>query len=110
MSPSLTGGLQHRQSVFSIGLPMEISGRLKLIVMQVELGLISAMERKLIGVHRAVDQSAKACLSKFFDNKRLKRIVHPIQLVFASDLPPRWVKDSRPAAKPSACLSHLQLG
>jgi hypothetical protein len=92
MSPSLTGGLQHRQSVFSIGLPMEISGRLKLIVMQVELGLISAMERKLIGVHRAVDQSTKACLSKFFDNKRLKRIVHPIQLVFSSDLPPDGLK------------------
>jgi len=44
MCPSLTGGLQHRQSVFSIGLPMEKSGRLKLIVMQVELGHISAME------------------------------------------------------------------
>ena len=38
---------------------MEIAGRLELIVMQVELGLISAMEQKLIGIYRALDQSAR---------------------------------------------------
>jgi hypothetical protein len=88
MCPPFTGRLQHRQSVFSIGLPMVISGRLKLIVMQVKLGHISALEQKLIGICRALDQSTKECLSKFVDNKRLKRIVHPIQVVFAAELPP----------------------
>jgi hypothetical protein len=71
---------------------MEISGRLKLIVMKVELGLISAMEQKLIDICRALDQSAKEYLSKFFDNKLLKRIVHTIQVVFSSDLPPDGLK------------------
>ncbi|MAJ62206.1 MAG: hypothetical protein CBC48_21055 [bacterium TMED88] len=67
-------GLSH-QSFFSIGLPMEMSGRLKLIVMQVERGRISAMEQKLIGFHRALDQSARARLSKFANNKWPPRIV-----------------------------------
>ena len=48
---------------------MEMSGRLKPIVMQVERGRISAMEQKLIGIHRRRDQSAKACLSKFVDEQ-----------------------------------------
>jgi hypothetical protein len=103
MCPSLTGRLQHRQSVFSIGLPMEISGRLKLIVMKVELGLISAMEQKLIGICRALDHRGEECLSKFFDNKRLKRIVHPIQVVFAAELTPRRTSGA------SYCISHSGL-
>ena len=48
---------------------MEMSGRLKPIVMQVERGRISAMEQKLIGIHRRRDQSAKACLNKFVDEQ-----------------------------------------
>jgi hypothetical protein len=44
------------------------------------------MEQKLIGICRALDQWGKECLSKFFDNKRLKRIIHPIQVVFAAEL------------------------
>lgn len=55
-------------------------------MIQVELGLNSAIEQNLISFDRVLDQSAKACLSKFFDNKQLKQILQPIQVVFDADL------------------------
>ena len=44
---------------------MEMSGKSKPIVMQDVRGRISVMEQQLTGFHRALDQSAQACLSKF---------------------------------------------